>query len=201
MTPAQPQRSPLTDLISSLEHLALLGRELQAATDDGHPLLISEVDATLAEAGLALKRLTGESAAAADPGEGSRDRGIDPLHIAYTVGITTVILPFVQGLVQRAGEDAYDRITSLVRRRRRPSLPAGKPTTVVLSDRETKTQVIIDARVDDAALAKLQQVDFADGRLHEATLRWDPDRQAWQAQPARPEVDLWLPGDPLDENS
>jgi hypothetical protein len=199
MTQAQRPDSALTDLITSIEHLAILGRELQASNGDSPPLLLSEMDETLAEAGLALKRLTDGSAGVAGLGAEGAERGVDPLSIAYTVGITTVILPFVQGIVQRAGEDFYEKMTGLIRRRRRQSLPAAEPTTVVLGDRDTNTHVLIDARVDSAAIAELQRLDLTDDRLRDATLRWNPDHRAWEAQKARPDVNLWLPGDPLDD--
>ncbi|MFF4349528.1 hypothetical protein [Streptomyces sp. NPDC001530] len=203
MADGQSEPSSRTELISSLEELAVLAEELRHADDMSAPVLIAEVDELLTHARKTVDRLAAQFAVPnmdTVQAAGSREGGIDGLTIAYTVGITTLVLPFLQGIAQRASEDAYRAITAVIQRRRSARRPSQDPHRIVLSDRETKAQIIIDENVDGAALAKLQQIDFADENLREATLRWAPERQTWEVEPRRPPVNLWLPGDPLDED-
>lgn len=183
-----------SQLITSLEELGSLGAELRGSDGQFTADALAEADELLARARRALDELApvhpplDADALRAYPTRG----GLDALTVAYTVGITTLVLPFVQTLAQRAGEDAYRTLTKLIGRRARPD-------RIVLGDRETEVHVTVDTRVDGTALAALQHVDFTDEALREATLRWNPDHGAWEAEPGRPQVSLWLPGDPLDE--
>ncbi|WP_330282004.1 hypothetical protein [Streptomyces sp. NBC_00588] len=189
------------ELIASLEQLGALGAELR---DDGPEFeadALAEADELLRRASRAVEELSARyPRLEADELRTSPARGIDTLSVVYTVGITTLVLPFVQTLAQRAGEDAYRALCRIIGRHGRSSRRNAEPGRVVLGDRETDVRVAIDSRVDAAALAALQQVDFADESLQEATLRWNPDRSAWETEPGRARVSLWLPGDPLDED-
>ncbi|PWG14327.1 hypothetical protein DF268_07200 [Streptomyces sp. V2] len=185
-------------LIISLEGLGALGAELRGSDGQFPADALAEADELLARARRAMDQLApAHPPLDADALRATRTRGgLDALTVAYTVGITTLVLPFVQTLAQRAGEDAYRTLMKLIGGRGREP----RPDRIVLGDRETEVHVTVDTRVDGTALAALQHVDFTDEALREATLRWNPDRGAWEAEPGRPQVSLWLPGDPLDED-
>lgn len=195
------------ELMSSLDQLSSLRDELRGRGNGLEPELIAEADELLSKARRAVDALAPlYPALDADAIKASGPRGLDPLTIISTVGITTILLPFVQSLIENAGNDAYRALTQLVRRHRaRKQSEVGSaeqpdPERIMLGDRETDVRVVIDARVDETALAALQKIDLSGGSLRAATLRWNPETKAWEPEPVRRPVNLWLPGDPLDED-
>lgn len=195
------------ELISALDQLSSLRDELSGTQNGLEPELIAEADELLAKARRAVDELTPlypvlNAEALAD----TRTRGFDPLTFVATVGITTIVLPFVQSLVENAGSDVYRALIKIVRRRqagKRSEIEAAKqpdPERIMLGDRETNARVVIDASVDETALIDLQEIDLSDEALRDATLRWNPQTKAWEPEPGRRPVDLWLPGDPLNED-
>jgi len=191
------------ELLRSLDQLASLRDELRSTGNTLDPELVAEADELLSQARRAVDELTRlHPLADADAVRDAGTRGIDPLTIISTVGITTVLLPFVQSLAENAGNDAYRKLTSLVRRRRaarRSGAEPADPERIVLGDRDTDVRVTIDAGVDEKALTTLLKVDFSDGSLRGTTLRWNPRSTQWEPEAGHRQVNLWLPGDPLDE--
>ncbi|MCW6003525.1 hypothetical protein K1W54_02845 [Micromonospora sp. CPCC 205371] len=193
--------------MSALDQLSSLRDELRGRENGLEPELIAEADELLSKARRAVEALAPlYPALDADAIKDSGARGVDPLTIISTVGITTILLPFVQSLIENAGNDAYRALTQLVRRHRARkqsevgSAEQADPERIMLGDRETDVRVVIDARVDETALAALQKIDLSGGSLRAATLRWNPETKAWEPEPVRRPVNLWLPGDPLDED-
>lgn len=112
----------------------------------------------------------------------------------------------MQSLVENAGSDVYRALTAFVRRRRSgkqseiESAQPADPERILLGDRDSTVHVLIDPGVDEDAVKALQEVDFSHDSLRDVTLCWNPRTKTWDPEPGRRSVDLWLPGDPLDEN-
>ncbi len=207
MSDGQRESHWRAELMSSLDQLSSLRDELRGNENGLEPQLIAEADELLSKARRAVDELAPlYPVLDADALKNSGTRGFDPLTIVSTVGITTIVLPFVQSLVENAGNDVYRALTKLVRRRRTgkqsevESAKQPDPERIMLGDRETNARVAIDAGVDEAALTALQTIDLSDDSLRDATLRWNPQKKVWEPEPGRRPVNLWLPGDPLDED-
>jgi hypothetical protein len=191
------------ELVSALDQLASVRAEFGRGDGDPEPELIVETAELLARAQLAVGELTRlHPALDADSVRQAGVRGFDPLTFVSTVGITTVALPFLKTLVEKAGADVYEALTDLVRTRRkhdRTPAPAD-PERVVLDDRETSVRIVIDAGVDASALTALQQIDLSTWANSGADLHWNPRQKKWEPDTDPRPVKLWLPGDPLDED-
>ncbi|WP_127934717.1 hypothetical protein [Nonomuraea polychroma] len=195
------------ELMSALDQLSSLRDELRGNSNGFEPELLAEAHELLSKACRAVDQLAPlYPALDTEAVKESGTRGFDPLTIISTVGITTIVLPFVQSLVESAGNDVYRTLVNIVRRRRASkeseagSASRPDPQHILLGDRATNARVIIDASVDRAALLALLEVDLSADWLREATLRWNPEKKAWEPEPGRGPVKLWLPGDPLDED-
>lgn len=207
MSDGQRESHWRAELISALDQLSSLRGELRGNENGLEPELIAEAGELLSKARRAVDELAPlYPALDAEALKDSGTRGFDPLTIVSTVGITTIILPFVQSLVQNAGNDVYRALTKLISQRRAGKLSEVESTKqpdlerIMLGDRETNARVAIDAGVDETALTALQKIDLSDDLLRDATLRWNPQKKAWEPEPGRRPVTLWLPGDPLDED-
>lgn len=201
MSDERPESQWHAELLSALDQLFSVRDELRGDENTIDLELITEVDGLLSKARRAVDALARlHPVSDADTVNGSGTRGFDPLTFVSTVGITTFVLPFVQSLVQNAGNDVYRTLVELVRRRRTArSVPQQDPECVMLGDSETDVCVAIDAAVDKAALDALRTIDLSGDSLRDATLRWNPHRKVWEPDPGHRSVDLWLPGDPLDD--
>lgn len=190
------------ELMSALAQLSSLREELRGNENGLESDQIAEADELLSKARRAVDELVSlYPLPDADTLKDSGTRGPDVLTVVSTVGITTIVLPFVQSLLESAGDDVYRALKERVRRRW-----AGKPSEVdsaerpdperiMLGDHETNARIVIDAGIDKAALTALLRVDLSDDLLRDATLRWNPRKKAWEPEPGRRPINLWLPGD------
>jgi hypothetical protein len=189
------------ELLSSLDQLSSVRDDLRRSVPGDDAELLAEAESLLAHATLAVGALRpAHPVPDADEARAAGERGLDPLTIVSTVGITTVLLPFVQRLVDNAGDDVYRVLTRLVRRWRSSGAATPDPDRVVLGDPRMNLRVVIDDSVDGTALQVLRKTDLSDPALHGATLRWHPHRKVWEPEPGPRPVSIWLPGDPLDED-
>ncbi|OLF11340.1 hypothetical protein [Actinophytocola xanthii] len=199
MTNGHSQSAWRTELLSALDQLSSLRDDLRSSESPIEPDLLMETVELVAKAERAVFELT-----RTNPGvdvDAVRDlgnRGIDFLTIASTVGITTVLLPFLQSLVQNAGNDVYKALTKLVRSKTRHSDQRDDPERIVLDDKQSEVRVIIDSSVDRAAVDSLREIDLTDPAMRHTVLRWNADKGQWLPDSTTQPVSFWLPGDPLD---
>ncbi len=93
--------------------------------------------------------------------------GADAVIAAVTAA---TLVPFVQALMSRAADSAYDWV--------RQHLRSGRPVRVNCQERQLLITISGDA--DDDALAQLTRLDL-DGLPAGCELRWDAARHAWRA--------------------
>jgi len=110
--------------------------------------------------------------------------------VIITAVVTAAVVPFVQTLAQKAAEDSYDAVRSLLRRRFREARvaskePAGpvRPLLVVKND-DPGLDVNLYAQpdMDDAAIRALAELDLSDAVRGRRKLRvyWDEQAGRWQ---------------------
>ncbi len=93
--------------------------------------------------------------------------GADAVIAAVTAA---TLVPFVQALMSRAADSAYDWV--------RQHLRSGRPVRVNCQDRQLL--ITISGDPGDAALAQLTRLDL-DELPAGCELRWDPAGQSWRA--------------------
>lgn len=200
MTAGHSQSVWRTELLSALDQLSSLRDDLRSNEPPIEPDLLMETAELVAKAEQAVFELTRSSPGLdADAVRGLGTRGIDFLTVASTVGITTVLLPFLQSLVQNAGNDVYKALTKLVRSKTRRSDQRDDPERIVLDDKQSEVRVIVDSTVDRAAVDSLRELDLTDPALRRTVLRWHAGKGRWLPDPTNEPVRFWLPGDPLDD--
>lgn len=180
--------------------LSSLRDDLRSNEPPIEPDLLIETAELVAKAEQAIIELTRSNPGHdADAVRGLGTRGIDFLTVASTVGITTVLLPFLQSLVQNAGNDVYKALTKLVRSKTRHCDKDHDLERIVVDDKQSEVRVIVDSTVDRAAVDSLRELDLTDPILRRTVLRWHADKGRWLPDPANEPVRFWLPGDPLDD--
>lgn len=114
--------------------------------------------------------------------------GADLTTVAASVALTTAVIPFVQGLVTRAGEETYDlvrrKLRALVRKHADVERHPQAGDLLVVDDPSLPLRLHLRTDVTDEALRALAELDFpalADGRPeHPATVSWDPEIRSWR---------------------
>lgn len=188
------------ELLTALDQLSSLRDDLRSNEPPIEPDLLMETAELVAKAEQAVIELTrSDPGFDADAVRGLGTRGIDFLTVASTVGITTVLQPFLQSLVQNAGNDVYKALTKLVRSKSRRSDQDHGPERIVVDDKQSEVRVIVDSTVDLAAVDSLRELDLSDPVLRRTVLRWHAGKGRWLPDPTNEPVLFWLPGDPLDD--
>jgi hypothetical protein len=188
-----------TELLSALDQLSSLRDDLRSNEPPIETDLLMETAELVAKAERAVFELTRSNPGLdADAVRGLGTRGIDFLTVASTVGITTVVLPFLQSLIQNAGNDVYKALTKLVRSKTRRNDQRDDPERIVLDDKQSEVRVIVDSTVDLAAVNSLREIDLTNPAMRHTVLRWNADKGQWLPDPTTQPVSFWLPGDPLD---
>ncbi|MBT2543130.1 hypothetical protein J7E99_21110 [Streptomyces sp. ISL-44] len=105
-----------------------------------------------------------------------------PEWVALILGgvATSVVLPFVQGLVGKSTDDAYASLRSRLRGSRGAEpAPVAAPPTEYLSvlDPETDLHLVVPDPVPASALRQLAAMDRTE--LRGRTLVWDASREEW----------------------
>lgn len=113
-----------------------------------------------------------------DAGSGA-SRGVTELLIGALAG--SALLPFIQAMATRAGEDAYElirgRLSREGRRRAREEIRAAG--TVTVADRGSRVVLQLPRTVDPAMAARLDRVRLPARRTGWLLIRWDAGRAEW----------------------
>ncbi|GAA1528845.1 hypothetical protein GCM10009741_33350 [Kribbella lupini] len=132
----------------------------------------------------ASRRTAGE---AADPEPSEADlRGAVELLLGALAG--SALLPFVQAMATKAGEDVYGKIRDKLSRRHRKQAKSALRTkgTVTIADDDARLILQLPSTMTASMAARLGTVRVPSPHDGWLLVRWDPTHAVWQAHPCDP---------------
>lgn len=99
--------------------------------------------------------------------------------ILTTAVVTAALVPFVQAIASKAGEDVYRAVRRLLPR----LLPSGKKPphvrTIEVVDPDTRTRLRLDVDLPREAVERLAEVDATAVQASDRLIYWDRQRRRW----------------------
>ncbi|MBB5840943.1 hypothetical protein [Kribbella italica] len=122
---------------------------------------------------------------ASDSGPGD-PRGAVELLLGALAG--SALLPFVQAMATKAGEDVYGKIRDRLSRRHRKQAKAALETkgSVIIADDETRLVLQLPSTTTESMAARLGTVRVPATRDGWLLVRWDPMAGEWQTHRCDP---------------
>jgi hypothetical protein len=135
----------------------------------------------------AASRRTAGEAADSELTESDIDpRGAVELLLGALAG--SALLPFVQAMATKAGEDVYGKIRDKLSRRDRKQAKSALRTkgTVTIADDDARLILQLPSTMTASMAARLGDVRVPSPHDGWLLVRWDPSRAEWQAQACDP---------------
>ena len=147
------------------------------------------------------RRTAGEGAVPELSEPDADPRGAVELLLGALAG--SALLPFVQAIATKAGEDVYAKIRDKLSRRHRKQAKSTLRTkgTVTIADDESRLILQLPSTMTASMAARLGDLRVSSTREDWLLVRWDPTHAEWQSYPCDPPVseeviDLTQPSSP-----
>jgi hypothetical protein len=100
----------------------------------------------------------------------------------------SALLPFVQAMATKAGEDVYGKIRDKLSRRHRKQAKSALRAkgTVTIADDDARLLLQLPSTMTASMAARLGNVRVPSSHDGWLLVRWDPVRSEWQAHPCDP---------------